>query len=143
MPRLAVLNMFLGFLILALAAAAGSFIATDLTEGYLQDKEILGSWMLTLMSSAHGHTNQFALIHICFGLTLSYSTLSLRIKKLQTLGLLFGTVGMGPLMIWRAYIGPSRTTDITEIAIGFCLSLALIAIAAHAYGLARKYMSHA
>ena len=142
MSRLAVLNMLIGFIVLSLIAAAGSFIATDMTEAFLNDKEILFTWETMLLRSAHGHTNLFAVLHICFGLTMSYSTLSIRIKKLQTWGLFLGTFAMGPLMFWRAKVGPVSDVDATELLIGLFLSCALVALVSHSYGLAMKYHRH-
>lgn len=138
MPRLAIVNMLIGFAVLFLAAAAGSFIATSLTEAFLHDKALLDTWSTLLQRSAHGHSNLFGLIHICYGLTLPYSMLSRRIKLWQTVGLGLGTIAMGPLMMWRASAGPSEAVDLTSALIGACLSAALIALAAHALGLWMK-----
>lgn len=138
MSRLALFNMTLGFTVLFFAAAAGAFIATDLTEGYLRDKAILESWRLVLASSAHGHSNLFATIHICFGLTLPYSALPSRVKLLQTIGLAAGTFAMGPVMIVRSLTPPAEGIDIVALVIGALLSCSLAAIGAHAFGLAMK-----
>jgi hypothetical protein len=138
MPRLALVNMLLGFAALFLAAAAGSFIATTMTEGYLRDKAILDEWSLLLQRSAHGHTNLFGMLHVCFGLTMPYSALGARLKKLQTVGLAAGTVAMGPLMLWRAAAGPVEGLDASSAVIGVCLSAALAAIGSHAFGLGLK-----
>jgi len=143
MPRLALLNMLMGFSILSIVAAAGAFIATDLTEAYLNDPELIHSWEILLSKSSHGHTNLFGILHICFGLTLPYSQLSMKIKKLQTLFLFLGVVAMGPLMFLRGKVGPAENIDVLEILTGLCLSLALITLVSHAFGLARKYFSHA
>ena len=139
MARLAILNMFIGFCIVAVAAAGGPFIATILTEGYLRDEKILTDWLLTLQMSAHGHTNLFGMLHIIFGLTLPYSIWSGRTKKWQTVGIAAGAVAMGPVMLVRAWLGPSESMDPTEIAIGALLSLSLLAISSHAVGLGAKY----
>lgn len=143
MPRLSIFNMMFGFLVLSLAAAAGAFIATDITDGYLRDKALLETWQLLLSKSSHGHTNLFAMIHIALGLTLPYSLLSPRVKLLQTVGLGLGTLAMGPLMIARAYIGPTDGIDPNAVAIGIMLSCALAAIASHAAGLGAKLMRRA
>ncbi len=138
MSRLSLLNMFLGFLVIALAAAAGSFIGVEMTQGFLRDPEMLTTWRLTLLRSAHGHTNLFGNLHVLFGLTLPYSILSRRIQILQTIGLFSGVIAMGPLMFVRAHLGPSEQTDSVELLMGIALSLALAAVATHAYGLAGK-----
>lgn len=140
MPRLALVNMLIGFVVLTFVAAAGSFIATDLTQGYLRDPSSLESWQLLLAKSAHGHTNLFGMIHILFGLTLPYSLLSQRFKAMQTLGFGLGTFAMGPVMLVRGYVGPQDHIDLVEVCLGVMLSLALFAMASHAWGLAARIM---
>src|SRR4051812_12910773 len=122
MPRLGVLNMMIGFLVLSIAAAAGPFLATDITAGYLHDKALLETWSLLLQKSSHGHTNLFGTLHVLFGLTLPYSALGNRVKKLQTIGLALGSLGMGPVLLVRAALGPTAGLDPTEIVIGTFLS---------------------
>lgn len=143
MPRLAILNMLVGFSVLFLAAAAGAFVATEMTHGYLRDQSILDSWLLTLQKSAHGHTNLFALMHIVFGLTLPYSVFSNRSKLLQTVGLSLGTCAMAIVLPIRGLIGPIDGVDVTEVVLGAFLSCALVAIAMHAAGLAAKLLQRA
>jgi hypothetical protein len=140
MPRVAILNMVIGFAVLFVAAAAGAFIANDLSEAFLRDRELLNSWNAVLSRSAHGHTNLFAILHICFGLTIPYSVLSSRIKKFQTIGLFLGTFAMGPLMIVRASMAPSEGFDPVAILIGIFLSCALAMLFSHAYGLTGKLL---
>jgi hypothetical protein len=141
MHRLALINFIIGFSVLFLAAAAGAFIANDLSEAFIRDRELLNSWNAVLTRSAHGHTNLFGMLHICFGLTIPYSVFSVRIKKLQTFGLIAGTFAMGPLMMLRASTPPSEGVDVTAILIGCCLSLALATIFSHTCGLLGKYMN--
>lgn len=138
MPRLGLLNLTIGFLLLTIAAAAGPFLATDISAGYLRDKALLETWSLLLQKSSHGHTNLFGMLHVMFGLTLPYSLLSAGVKKLQTVGLALGSLGMGPVLLVRAALGPTNGIDVTEIVIGTFLSCALAALATHAFGLARK-----
>ncbi len=140
MPRLAQFNLTFGFFILFLAAAAGAFIADDMTTGYLKDRALLETWTLLLSKSAHGHTNLFGLIHIAFGLTMSQSVFSSRIKLLQTVGLVLGTTAMAVLMLVRARLGPTEDFDVVGILIGALLSCALAALASHAAGLAAKLL---
>jgi hypothetical protein len=141
MPRLALLNMLIGFAVLFLAAAAGAFLASDITTGFLRSKAFLDTWGMVLTKSSHGHTNLFALIHIAFGLTMPYSTLSLRLKKAQTVGLLLGTLAMGPGMLVRATMPPSEGIDVVAYVIGVGLSCALAAMFAHAAGLGAKLLA--
>jgi hypothetical protein len=140
MPRIAILNMIIGFAVLFVAAAAGAFIANDLTEAFLKDMELLNSWHAVLSRSAHGHTNLFAILHVCFGLTIPYSVLSNKIKKIQTLGLFLGTFAMGPLMIARSTLPPSEGFDPLAIFIGVFLSCSLAMLFSHAYGLTGKLL---
>jgi hypothetical protein len=137
-PRLGLLNMTIGFALIFLAAALGPFVATEITSGYLRDKALLETWRLLLQKSSHGHTNLFGMLHVAFGLTLPYSALSGRLKKLQTVGLVLGSCAMGPVLLVRAALGPVDGIDLTEIVAGAFLSCALAAIALHAYGLALK-----
>jgi hypothetical protein len=135
MPRVGLFNMTFGFFLLTFAAAAGSFVATDMTEAFLRDPAALNSWRLTLERSAHGHTNLFALLHIAFGLTLPYSRFSRRVKWLQTLGLGLGSLVMAVLMVVRAGAGPVEGYDPLQLMMGAGLSAALLALAAHAVAL--------
>ncbi len=138
MPRLAIANMMIGFVILFLAACAGAFRAFDLTEAFIKDQELLGQWEMVLLNSAHGHTNMFAMIQILFGLTMPWSRLSLRWKQWQTFSITSGAFAMGPLMMIRASMGPEESTHPIAILIGVFLSLSLAAIATHGGGLAAK-----
>lgn len=138
MNRLGLLNMTIGFIIVFIAAAAGAFIAWDLTEAYLVDSSILNEWQTALQRSAHGHSNLFGYLHILFGLTIVYSKLGRSWKLFQTIGLLAGSLAMGPGMLYRASLGPNPSTDLSGLLVGFGLSLALLAIASHAAGIAYK-----
>lgn len=140
MPRLALFNMTFGFAVLFLAAAAGAFIADDMTTGYLRDKAILETWELLLTKSAHGHTNLFALLHITFGLTMAHSVWPFRVKQAQTIGFVLGTVAMAILMPVRGRLGPTDGFDAVGLAIGALLACSLAALASHAAGLAAKLM---
>lgn len=143
MPRIAILNILIGFTVLFLAAAAGAFLATTITDGFLYDKVILESWAHLLQRSAHGHTNLFGVLHICLGLTMPYSQLSPKTKMVQTAGLSLGTIAMGPLMLIRAAVGPSSEIDLSGIVIGICLSAALLALAIQIFGLSLKLIRRA
>ncbi|MCX6104842.1 MAG: hypothetical protein NTY08_03315 [Proteobacteria bacterium] len=138
MSKLSIYNMAFGFWLLFLAAAAGAFIATDLTAGYIAESGFRETWAMMLTKSAHGHTNLFALLHIAFGLTLPYSTLPLKWKIAQTFGLMCGAVAMGIGLLIRASKPPSNETDLVGICVGILLSAALAAIFTHATGLTAK-----
>jgi hypothetical protein len=138
MPKIAIFNMAIGFLIIFFMAAAGTFLAYDITQGFLKDHVILESWQHMMSRSAHGHGNLFGIIHIAFGLTLPYSVFSLRFKRLQTFGLLLGSFAMGFLLHLKGMSGPTEAIDILNVVIGVCLSLWLISIASHCYALFSK-----
>lgn len=139
MPRLGILNFIIGFAVIFLAACAGSFIAFDLTEGFLKDPKILSSWQMALLKSAHGHSNLFGILHILFGLTLVYSPFSNKLKVLQTIGFTLGTLAMGPGMMIRAYGGPSESLDVIGIMIGVGLSGAFLSLLSHCGALAYRF----
>lgn len=140
MSKLAIYNMAFGFWLLFLAAAAGAFIATDLTTGYVAESGFRETWAMMLTKSAHGHTNLFAILHITFGLTVPYSTISFKWKIAQTFGLTCGSIAMGLGLLIRASKPPSNETDLVGICVGILLSAALAAIFTHATGLTAKVM---
>lgn len=138
MPRLGLLNIVIGFFTLFVAACAGAFISFDMTQFFLKDPAQLGSWEITLLKSAHGHTNLFGILHILFGLTLPYSPCSTKIKIAQTCGFFAGVLAMGPLMMIRASFGPTDSLEGVGLLIGAGLSLALLALASHGAALLYK-----
>ncbi len=140
MQRIGILNMFLGFMLIFLAASAGAFVAMDATHRFL-DGVTVATWRDMLQASAHGHTSLFGIIHISFGITLPYSILSQRLKKIQTVAIFCGAMAMGPMMMIRAALGPTPTYEWNGLLIGGLLTLALFAIAGHAYGLLGKILS--
>src|SRR5689334_22015870 len=105
MPRIGLINCLIGFLAVFIAAAGGLFLSFDATRAFLHDKSVLSSWVYQLMSSAHGHTNLFGLLHIALGLTLPYTRLPSSLKWAETIGLALGTIAMSVLMLVRAYQG--------------------------------------
>ncbi len=135
MPRLSILNMALGFTVLFLAASGGAFVSFDMTQAYLRDISQLHTWEMDLMKSAHGHSNLFGILHIVLGLTLPYSPLPTKWKKLQTLFLFAGVLAMGPGMMLRAMAGPSDSFDPLGLCIGAGLSLSLACLGTHAAAL--------
>lgn len=141
MPRIAVANMALGFLILFFAAAAGALVAWDITDAWLYNKEHVGSWALMLQKSAHGHTNLFGILHICLGLTMPYAACGPKVRLLQTVGLACGSFAMGPLMVIRSWQGPTEKLDLSSAVTGLLLSFALLAIALQAGALVRRLMN--
>ncbi|MEY4631965.1 MAG: hypothetical protein RIQ81_2085 [Pseudomonadota bacterium] len=136
MPRIALWNMFFGFLVVCIAAAAGPVIANELTNSFMTQLETGTAagrdWMLTLQSSAHGHMNLFGILHVITGVTMPHARQSHRIRLIVTSGLSAGVVAMGPLMLWRSYLQPARNIDASGIAIGVCLVAALLALVTHA-----------
>lgn len=140
MPRLSILNMLIGFCLIFFAAAGGPFLAFDATDAFIHDPSIMSSWLFTLLSSAHGHTNLFGMLHILFALTIPYSSLSSKFKKIQTVGMCLGSFGMSVLMVLRANLGPVAEYDFLGGFTGLCLSASLMAIGMHCYGLAMKWI---
>lgn len=138
MPRLALINILVGFAVVFVSAAGGAFIAWDMSQGFVSEPAILNSWYLTLARSSHGHFNLFGYLHILFGLTLSYSSLSQKLKVWQSMGLVLGTLAMGPGMLMRAYGQPSVDVSVSATLVGLMLSLALASIGAHIVGLGLK-----
>ena len=140
MARLSILNMLIGFTILFIAACGGPFLAQITTDEFIQTDTPLNNWLFTLLKSAHGHTNLFGMIHILLGITLPYSCLSTKTKRLQTIGLSMGSFSMSFLLILRAFQGPKNDIDYLGMLIGLCLSAALAAIGLQAFGLYKKWM---
>jgi hypothetical protein len=140
LPKLALINMIIGFTIIAFSASAGVFVANDTTYRFLEN--ISPVWIDVISAAAHGHTSLFGLIQITFGLTLPYSRLDLKIKKYQTIFLAGGIFAMGPLMMLRGLLGPTTSIEWNGISIGILLSLWLTAIVAHAIGICLKLTEH-
>lgn len=138
MNRIGQINMIIGFVIIFIAAAGGSFLAQDITNSFVRDQEHLNSWELTLLTSAHGHTNLFGFLHILYGLTIPYSAMSKKFKNLQTCGIFAGSLSMSLGMFFNAIYGPNEGIGFLSILLGTGLSLALIAIGTHAIGLFLK-----
>ena len=138
MPKIALINMLIGFSALVLAAAAGAFLSMDLTKNYALDPASIHHWNMLLTKSSHGHFNLFGILHIVFGLTLPYSQWPLRWKQIQTIGLAAGLVAMGPCMLYKASQAPNLSIQGTDVLIGFLLSASLVALFAHAVGIASK-----
>jgi len=134
MPKLALYNMALGFAWICVAAAAGAFVSTSLTEQFLNEIQHK-DWLLTLKTSAHGHTNMFAVIHILFGLTMPYSMVNNRVKRLQTYGITLGTIAVAFGLLAIGFRGPVRGLHLFEVLTGAFLSCALLALIVHVYGI--------
>ncbi len=138
MSKVGILNIFIGFVVVVLASCGGFFLVTDAEKAFLYDKEFLLSWQYTLFKSAHGHFNLFGILHILMGLSLPYSKLNKSRHIYQTVGLFVGTLTMGVLLILRGFLGVSKGLDGLGVVIGINLSLALIALITHCYGLGKK-----
>jgi hypothetical protein len=128
----------IGFCAILLAASFGTFVATDMTRLFIHDPAALQAWNMTLKQSAHGHTNLFGMLHIVFGLTMSYSPFSVRIKSWQTAGILSGTLAMSIGMLLRASQGPVEGFDVTGGVLGFMFSATFVALGVHVLGLIFK-----
>lgn len=134
MRRIALINIALGFFLIFVAASGGAFVALRLTESFIQGN-ISPTWEAVLQTSSHGHTSLFGIIHILMGLTIPYARSTPRLDVLKTIGMFCGSMAMGPLMIIRASLGPTSSTEWNGLLVGTCLSLALVAIFVHAASL--------
>lgn len=142
MPFLKTLNFFLGFLFLFLASSSGFFLAKESSFAILEAKEILTSWAYVLQKSAHAHTNLFGLLHVAFGVSLSSSLLSLRIKIFQTLGFFLGGLAMSLLLFLRSYLLYSEAfSAFLSTLSALFLSCSLLAMGTHLFGLLKKMVS--
>lgn len=139
MQRVALFNITAGFVIILIAACGGAFLGEEVTQAFKHSTDWLESWDYTLMKSAHNHFNQFGYLMVFFGLTLPYSRIPHKYKIWQTVGMICGAVGMGPLLLWRAAAGTGDLERVTGYAVGLFVSLALVALSAHVAGLIAKY----
>lgn len=135
MPRLGILNFVLGFLFIFLSSSAGLFLATDQAQMFVNDPEALGSWWVTLSTSAHGHTNLFGMLHVLLGLTLPYGVSSRKLDVMKTAGVFLGAFAMSVLMTVRAMGKPVVGYDALGVLMGICFAAALTAIGLHLFGL--------
>ena len=135
MPRIALWNLFFGFLLVCIAAAAGPIIANDLTNNFaaqLQDGlPHSRDWLTTLQASAHGHLNLFGVLHVITGLTMPHARQTHKVRMFVTAGLGAGALAMGPLLLWRSHVTPAREIDPSGVAIGVLLVFALTALVTH------------
>ena len=137
MSRIGLLNLAWGFLLIFMAACGGAFVALHATDQFMTGVTS-PVWETMLQASSHGHTSLFGMIHIMLGLTLAYSKATVRENVLKSIGLFAGSFSMGPLLLIRAAIGPTLTTEVNGILIGVGLSGALVAILYHSIGLFRR-----
>ena len=138
MPQLGVFNMLVGFVLIFLASCGGFFISTQTVEAMQHAPSQLSEWSMTLQRSAHGHTNLFGLLHITFGLTLPYSAFSNKVKKLQTSGLVAGSLAMSLCLVLRSFQMPSHSIDGLGIFSAVLLCATMAALLSHITGLALK-----
>ncbi len=135
MSKIARWNMIIGFTVLVFAASGGFFLATEQVQSFAEGSAAKSAWWFTVATSAHGHTNLFAMIHILFGLTLPYSKAVPRVKFLQSIGLGLGTFTMSFLMLARSLKPPEPGRDYLGLLIGMMLSCSLLALISHVMGL--------
>ena len=133
MPRLALINMVIGFTIIFLSASFGTFIVVEMEEMFRSAPHLLNDWYMTLLQSSHGHSSLLGMIQILFGLTLPYSRLSTTFKGYQTLALIAGSLAMGPILALRATV--FTDSELLLVINGLLLALFLFAIIFHAFGI--------
>ena len=83
MPRIAILNILIGWVAIVISAFGGVFIANDLASEFVINSGFQDSWRAVITQSSHGHFNMFGMLHIFMGLTMPYSLLSQRVKKIS------------------------------------------------------------
>lgn len=136
MPRIALWNLFFGFLLVCIAAAAGPIIANDLTNSFAGQLEAgiphTRDWLTTLQASAHGHLNLFGVLHVLTGLTMPHARQTQKLRMFVTAGLCAGAMAMGPMLLWRSHVIPARQIDPSGVVIGVLLVFALTALVTHA-----------
>ena len=137
MSRISIFNMAWGFFLLFVAACGGVFVALRLTEAFV-GQNLSPTWQSVLETSSHGHTSLFGIIHILLGLTIPYDGQTQRVRNLKTCALLCGSVAMGPLMLARASLGPTLSTEWNGLVIGVALSLALFGLLFNSIDLFRR-----
>jgi len=140
MSKVSLTNFLIGFFLIFISASSGAFLANEISIKYISENNILDSWSSLIQKSAHGHTNLFAIIHICFGLTFPYSVANKLVKKLQTVGLFLGSFAMSVLMMVRSFYPPVSQTDYLGFIIGIFLSAALVALLTHMLGIGIRYL---
>ncbi len=138
MQRFGLLNIIIGFSLILLASAAGSFVALDTTYRFL-NQEGSSNWRAVLEAASHGHTALFGVIHILVGLTVPYSSVPKKIQMIQGWMLFCGAFAMGPGMLIRGMLGPTSSVEWNGIAIGTLLSLWMLGLLIHLGGLLKKY----
>ena len=137
MPRISLVNFAWGFFLIFVAACGGAFVALQATESFISN-QTSPAWESILQASSHGHTSLFGMIHILLGLTMPYAKASRRENLIKTIGLCAGSVAMGPLLLVRAALGPTLSTELNGLMIGAGLSCALVSILYHTIGLMRQ-----
>jgi hypothetical protein len=138
MPKIGLLHILIGFIVIVFAAMTGPFLANMITSAFVHNPGELSGWRMTLLQSAHGHLTLFGVIQVLLGLTSVYSQLSGRMKQLQLALFLGGPIAMGPMMYLRAAEMPSDVLDWGGMAIGALLTCSLLALGMHIYGLMLK-----
>ena len=116
------------------AACGGAFVALRTSETFISGT-LTPQWEAVLQASSHGHTALFGVIQILLGLTMPYARSSKMIDQLKSLAIFSGSFAMGPLLLIRASLGPTLSTELNGVLIGVCLSLALFGILWHLIGL--------
>ncbi|MEI6833159.1 MAG: hypothetical protein WCL28_04135 [bacterium] len=137
MPKISLMNMAWGFTLIFVAACGGVFVALNTTELFIRGP-VQPEWQALLQTASHGHVTLFGVIHVLLGLTIPYTRSSAFENRLKSIGIGLGSLAMGPLLLVRAVIGPTLSTELNGVLIGVCLSCALFAIVYHALGIMLK-----
>ena len=137
MSRVAMVNLAWGFFMIFMSGCGGAFVALRASEAFISGP-ITPQWETVLQASSHGHTALFGVIHILLGLTITYARSSLSHDRLKSCAIFAGSFAMGPLLLIRASLGPTLSTELNGMLMGVALSCALLGILFHAIGLLRR-----
>ncbi len=131
-------NILFGFICFAIAEAGGPFLADMARKSIVMEGINVQSWEYITLRSSHAHFALFSLLQIVIGLTYPLSHASKNIKTMQTIMFTAGTLAMGPLMFVHAQIKPTLDFVFFDYLLGTLLSLHLLALISHIWGIANK-----
>ena len=133
------LNLLIGFTAILFAASGGAFVANELTENFVNELiQQNHSWFVTMLRSAHGHTNLYGMLHILLGLTLNHSSCCAKTKKVQTGFMFCGTLAMSIGMLIQGFGAPSNSINVLTLVLGLGLALSVVSIVLHVFGILKK-----
>lgn len=137
MRKLMAINMLSGFFLLFFCGLMGLFLRMEVVQQYVFSPGVSDSWRISLFRSSHAHGTLFALLQIVYGLSIPYSSSRKSVRIFQSIGIGIGAWVMSVLVFLESYASPSVSTwTWNQLCIGIGVSLWMIALASHGYGLA-------